>query len=85
MEGDAIVSGHTILAEGDRGTIKCRECGKEYPAFSPPTGRYHSGRTGWEMLRVHVKRAHPELATAVATGLAEFDRTNALITGPLRD
>lgn len=72
------MSTHTVLAPGEQGVIKCRDCGRTFPAHSAPSGR-GGGRTGWEMLRRHVTQCHPETATALARGLADFDRANSLI------
>ena len=72
------MSTHTVLDPGDAGTIKCRDCGATFPQRSAPHGR-GGGRTGWELLRAHVKQCHPETSTALERGLAEFDRTNSLI------
>jgi len=72
------VSTRTVLPPDFVGPIKCRDCGKEFPAHSAPHGRL-GGRTGWQLLRQHVAQHHPETSAELARGLAEFDRTNSLI------
>lgn len=69
---------HTILAPGDQGAIKCRDCGRVFPPRSAPSGRM-GGRTGWEMLRQHVRQYHPDTEKEIARGLSDFDRQNSLI------
>jgi len=46
----------TVLAPGDKGQIKCRECGKVFAAWERSgVGRE---RSGWVMLRAHVNQYH---------------------------
>jgi len=79
VAGGARVSTYTVLAPGDAGTIKCKDCGRTFPHVSAAVRGRYSGRTGWEMLRLHVMQCHPETATALARGLAAFDKDNSLI------
>jgi len=78
VAGGARVSTYTVLAADDQGEIRCKVCHRTFPQHSAPHGRM-GGRTGWELLRAHVKQCHPETSTALARGLADFDRQNSLI------
>jgi len=70
---------HTVLAPGELGKIKCKDCGRTFPHVSAAVRGRYSGRTGWEMLRQHVSQCHPETNAELARGLADFDRANSLI------
>ena len=65
----------TVLAPDDKGQIKCRECGKTFPPIERT--RSGGGRSGWALLREHVKARHHPLNHALEKGLAAWWEDNA--------
>ena len=67
----------TTLDPRDKGVIKCRECGREFPPFRRSANGH--GRSGWSLLREHFMRRHPLLKTALERGISDWSYQNQVI------